>query len=86
MMIMADKENEKNIERGTELFSECLAAMMYSEEEIRETMSPDEADEFIRLREELLAPGSSCEKIVGIYDGDDEDALPLAAEDEETYK
>ena len=86
MMIMADKENDKNIERGTELFSECLAAMMYSEEEIRETMSPDDADEFIRLREELLSPGSSCEKIVGNYNDDDEDALPLAAEDEETYK
>ena len=62
-MIMADMQNDKNIERGTKLFSECLAAMMYSDEEIRETMLADDAEEFIRLRDELLSTDSSCKKI-----------------------
>jgi hypothetical protein len=85
-MIMADRQNDKNTERGTELFSECLAAMMYSDEEIRETMSPDDADEFIRLRNSLVAPDSSCEKVIGQYGNSDDHALPLAAEEEENYK
>ena len=82
-MIMADKQNDKNIERGTKLFSECLAAMMYSDEEIRETMSTDDAEEFIRLRDELLSTDSSCKKI---YKANEDEALPLAAEDEDSYK
>lgn len=81
-MIMADKQNDKNIERGTKLFSECLAAMMYSDEEIRETMSTDDAEEFIRLRDELLSTDSSKK----IYKANEDEALPLAAEDEESYK
>ena len=80
---MADKQNDKNIERGTKLFSECLAAMMYSDEEIRETMSTDDAEEFIRLRDELLSTDSSCKKI---NKSNEDEALPLAAEDEESYK
>lgn len=85
-MIMADKQNDKNKARGTELFSECLAAMMYSDEEIREAMSPDDADEFIMLRNELLAPDSSCKKVVGNYNANEDETLPLAAEDEDSYK
>ena len=83
---MAEKENKKNLERGMDIFSECLAAMMYSDEEIRETMSPDDADEFIRLRNSLVASDSSCEKVIGQYGNSDDHALPLAAEEEENYK
>lgn len=84
-MIMAEKENDKNLERGMDLFGECLAAMMYSDEEIRETMSPEDADEFIELRNKLLESGSPREIVLGGYKSDEE-SLPLAAEDEETYK
>ena len=83
---MAEKENKKNLERGMDIFSECLAAMMYSDDEIRETMSPDDADEFIRLRNSLVAPDASCERVIGGYGNGDEDVLPLAAEDAEIYK
>ena len=84
-MIMGEKENDKNLDRGMDLFSECLAAMMYTDEEIRETMSPEDADEFIELRNRLLESGTPREIRLGGYDSD-EDSLPLAAEDEETYK
>ena len=84
-MIMVEKENDKNLERGMDLFGECLAAMMYSDEEIRETMSPEDADEFIELRNKLLESGSPREIVLGGYKSDEE-SLPLVAEDEETYK
>ena len=83
---MADRQNDKNTERGTELFSECLAAMMYSDEEIRETMSPVDAEEYIKLRDGLVASDASCERVIGGYGNGDEDVLPLAAEEEENYK
>ena len=41
-MIMADKEHDNN-QRGIELLGECLAGMIYSDEEILEAMSPDDA-------------------------------------------
>ena len=84
-MIMAEMENDKNLERGMDLFGECLAAMMYSDEEIREMMSPEDADEFIELRNKMVESGAPREIVLGGYDSD-EDSLPLAAEDEETYK
>ena len=43
-MIMAEKENKMNTGKGEALFNECMAAMFYSDEEIRATMSPEDAD------------------------------------------
>ena len=83
---MAEKENKKNLERGMDIFSECLAAMMYSDDEIRETMSPVDAEEYIKLRDGLVASDASCERVIGGYGNGDEDVLPLAAEDAEIYK
>lgn len=83
---MAEKENKKNLERGMDIFSECLAAMMYSDDEIREMLSPDDAEEYIKLRDGLVASDASCERVIGGYGNGDEDVLPLAAEEEENYK
>lgn len=83
---MAEKENKKNLERGMDIFSECLAAMMYSDDEIREMLSPVDAEEYIKLRDGLVASDASCERVIGGYGNGDEDVLPLAAEDAEIYK
>lgn len=65
-----------------EIFSECLAAMLYSDEEIKATMASEDADEFIALRNNLLQ--SAGEGSVTSYEEKDIE-LPLAAEDEDTY-
>ena len=39
-----------NTGKGEALFNECMAAMFYSDEEIRATMSPEDADEYIELK------------------------------------
>ena len=83
---MADKNNNKNLQKGAELFNECLAAMMYSDEEILEAMSPDDAEEFIKLRNNLVAPEADYEIFVGKYAGDDNCSSSLAAEEEENYE
>ena len=44
-----------NTGKGEALFNECMAAMFYSDEEIRATMSPEDADEYIELRGELVS-------------------------------
>ena len=85
-MIMAENVDKKKTGKGMDIFSECLAAMMYSDEEIREAMSPDDADEFIELRNNLVAPGSSREVSIGGYGDSDDSELSLAAEQEETYE
>lgn len=66
-----------------ELFGECLAGMLYSDEEIMENMSPEDAAEFIELRNELLL--SRHETVLGRDYGNDEGELPMAAEEECAY-
>ena len=85
-MIMADKEKERNAERGMAIFSECMAGMMYSDEEIHEVMSSDDAAEFIALRDGMVSPDNVRSKSIGAYDNEDDGALLLAAEDEENYR
>lgn len=82
-MIMADNKDNKNPGKGMDIFCECMAGMLYSDEEIRETMSAEDAEEFIRLRNELVAPDKDV--VIGTYDVDDIDRL-MAAEDSETYE
>lgn len=85
-MIMTDKEHDNNIQRGIDLFSECLAGMMYSDEEILETMSLDDAREFLELRNSMLPDEPFHEIILGSYDTEDDKPHSLAAEDAENYK
>ena len=85
-MIMADKGSEKNRKKGMDIFSECLASMIYSNEEILETMSPEDAAEFIELRDNVLPAEPSHEIFVGGYGTEDETPMPLAAEENETYE
>lgn len=84
-MIMADKEHDNN-QRGIELLGECLAGMIYSDEEILEAMSPDDAREFLELRNSMLPDEPSREIILGSYDAEDDEPHSMAAEDDENYK
>lgn len=84
-MIMADKEHDNN-QRGIELLGECLAGMIYSDEEILEAMSPDDAREFLELRNSMLPDEPSREIILGSYDAEDDEPHSMAAEDAENYK
>lgn len=84
-MIMADKEHDNN-KRGIELLGECLAGMIYSDEEILEAMSSEDAAEFIELRDNVLPAEPSHEIFVGGYGTEDETPMPLAAEENETYE
>ena len=79
---MEKDTNNRRPEKGMEIFSECLAAMLYSDEEIKATMASEDADEFIALRSNLLQ--SAGEGSVTSYEEKDIE-LPLAAEDEDTY-
>lgn len=70
--------NDKTHERGMEIFGECLAGMLYSDEEIKAALAREDADEFIALRNELLQ--SSNDAVLARYD-DGDSALPMAAEE-----
>lgn len=85
-MTMAEKRDDKDMKKGMELFNECLAAMLYSDEEIREVMSPDDAEEFIELRNNLVTSELPDDITIGRYENNKEEHLPLVAEEEETYE
>ena len=76
---MEKDANNRRPEKGMEIFSECLAAMLYSDEEIKATMASEDADEFIALRNNLFQ--SAGEGSVASYEEGDVE-LPMAAEDE----
>ena len=76
----SSKETSK-VDVGVEMVTGAAAAMLYSDEEIRDIFSKEDAEEFIELRRqarENFAPKG--------YDmEDDETQLPMAAEDEGKY-
>ena len=81
-MTDADNSSKKTskVDLGVEMMSGAAAAMLYSDEEIRDIFSKEDADEFIELRRQArknFAPKG--------YDVEEEEQLPMAAEDESTY-
>lgn len=82
-MTNSDKSRKKDskVDVGVEMMTGAAAAMLYSDEEIRDIFSKEDADEFIELRRqarENFAPKG--------YDAEeDETQLPLAAEDDSDY-
>ena len=81
-MTDADNSSKKTskVDVGVEMMSGVAAAMLYSDEEIREIFSKEDADEFIELRRQArknFAPKG--------YDVEEEEQLPMAAEDESKY-
>lgn len=81
-MTDADNSSKKTskVDLGVEMMSGAAAAMLYSDEEIRDIFSKEDADEFIELRRQVrknFAPKG--------YDVEEEEQLPMAAEDESKY-
>lgn len=81
-MTDADNSSKKTskVDVGVEMMSGAAAAMLYSDEEIRDIFSKEDADEFIELRRQArknFAPKG--------YDVEEEEQLPMAAEDESKY-
>ena len=81
---MTDAENSSKktskVDVGVEMMSGAAAAMLYSDEEIRDIFSKEDADEFIELRRQArknFAPKG--------YDVEEEEQMPMAAEDESKY-
>lgn len=81
-MTDADNSSKKTskVDVGVEMMSGAAAAMLYSDEEIRKIFSKEDADEFIELRRQArknFAPKG--------YDVEEEEQMPMAAEDESKY-
>ena len=76
LRIFSDEKIKKKI------IEETAAAFLYSDAEIREILPPEEAEEFIELRN--VAAESLGKNRPSGY-GDDEPATPLAAEDAAEY-
>lgn len=81
-MTDADNSSKKTskVDVGVEMMSGAAAAMLYSDEEIRDIFSKEDADEFIELRRQArknFAPKG--------YDVEEEEQMPMAAEDESKY-
>ena len=74
-------KDTSKVDIGVEMMTGAAAAMLYSDEEIREVFSKEDADEFIELRRQVkknFAPKG--------YDIDsDDEELPMAAEEESGY-
>jgi hypothetical protein len=83
-MTKAEKSSRETskVDIGVEMMTGAAAAMLYSDEEIREVFSKEDADEFIELRRQVkknFAPKG--------YDTDsDDEQLPMAAEDGSDYQ
>jgi hypothetical protein len=80
---MEKDANNRRPERGMEIFSECLAAMLYSDDEIRAGMTSEDAEEFIEMRNDLIY--SSRGTVASDSYVENDISLPLAAEEEATY-
>ena len=64
---------------GFKLFCEAAEIFLYSEEELREMLQPQEVEEIIKLRNEVLDESMANKNIT--IEFDEPDSTPLAAED-----
>lgn len=73
--------NTSKIDIGVEMMTGAAAAMLYSDEEIRDIFSKEDADEFIELRQQARRNFAAPK-----YDsGNSDEELQMAAEDEGEY-
>lgn len=81
-MEKSDKSSKETfkVDIGVEMMTGAAAAMLYTDEEIRDVFSKEDADEFIELRRQVkknFAPKG--------YDTGSNEELPIAAEEESGY-
>lgn len=83
---MIDKKQERESVKDVcvDMLSGAATALTYTDEEIRGTLPPEEAQEFIDLRDRVFAKLEIDKREYGIS-SDECDDLPMAAEDEAPY-
>lgn len=77
------KLNSQDI--AADIISGATAALSYTDEEILETLPEEQAQEFIELRNKVLARMENGKRGYSIGTADD-DTMSLAAEDEASYE
>ena len=83
-MAMSNKSQKKisNIDMGVDIVSGAAAALMYTEEEIRDIFSPEDAEEFLALRKKAMKQFAPKSYELG---AEDNDVCSMAAEDDADY-
>ena len=83
-MTKSDESSKKasKIEIGVEMMTGAAAALLYSDDEIREVFSKEDADEFIELRRQARKNFAPPKYKLGSND----EELPMAAEDGNDYQ
>lgn len=83
-MAMSNKSQKKisSIDMGVDIVSGAAAALMYTEEEIRDVFSPEDAEEFLALRKKAMKQFAPKGYELG---GEDNDTCSMAAEDGADY-
>ncbi|MBQ3243575.1 MAG: hypothetical protein IJB01_03115 [Bacteroidaceae bacterium] len=85
---MTEKKQRKLSDRDVyiEMLSGAATALTYTDKEIRDTFLPEDAQEFIDLRDKIFAELDIDKRKYGLAsDEDSNDDLPLAAEEETSY-
>ena len=82
-MTKSNKSNNEasKVDIGVDMVTGAAAALLYSDEEIREVFSKEDADEFIELRRQARKNFAAPKYEIGNND----EQLPMAAEDENGY-
>ncbi len=82
-MTKSDESSRKasKIEIGVEMMTGAAAALLYSDDEIRNLFSEEDANEFIELRRQARENFAPQE-----YDSIDNEDLPMAAEEDCDYQ
>ena len=79
-MTKSNKSSRKT-DIGVDMMTGAAAALLYTDEEIRDVFSKEDADEFIELRRQARENFSTKR-----YDTEnDDEQLPMAAEEEKGY-
>ncbi len=83
-MAMSNKSQKKisSIDMGVDIVSGAAAALMYTEEEIRDVFSPEDAEEFLALRKKAMKQFAPKSYELG---GEDNGTCSMAAEDGADY-
>lgn len=83
---MTEKKQKKLSDRDVyiDMLGGAAAALTYTDKEIRDTFSPEEAQDFIDLRDKVYAELEIDKYECGIATHEDVE-IPLAAEDQEPY-
>lgn len=77
------KQNSQDI--AADIISGATAALSYTDEEILGTLPKEQAQEFIELRNKVLAKVENGKREYSIGNADD-DTMSLAAEEESSYE